>query len=83
MEATKFLRTTDRLGRIVIPIDLRKALDITPDTPLELLQEGDHLILRKYRAIPVCTLCGKEAPDAVMLHGKCVCADCRRTLLGE
>ena len=48
MKATGIVRKVDELGRIVIPMELRKILDIDPRDPLEIFTEDDKIILRKY-----------------------------------
>ena len=60
MKTTGVIRQLDSLGRIVLPIELRRTLDIGPKDMLEIFVEGNSVILRKYepdelliRAIPV------------------------------
>lgn len=42
MKATGIVRNVDPLGRIVIPAELRKTLDIDIKDPLEIFTEGDR-----------------------------------------
>lgn len=81
MVSTGIIRSIDNLGRIVLPKELRVAYGITSDTPLEILTEGDTILLRKYRPAGACALCGEVHADSVMLHGKLVCPNCRKALL--
>jgi len=41
-------RKIDELGRVVIPIELRRTLDISEDDYVEIIPDGDQLILKKY-----------------------------------
>ena len=52
----------------------------TTDTPLEIMTEGDAILLRKYRPADACVLCGQVSPGSVQLYGKTVCPACQRAL---
>ena len=73
MKSTGIVRKLDNLGRIVIPIELRKTLDIGLKDPIEIFTDGPHIILRKYS--PGCVLCGSP-DDVVTYKGKLVCRKC-------
>lgn len=73
MKATGIVRPVDALGRVVIPIELRRTLGIKTDDSLEVFVDGDYIILKKYQ--PSCVFCG-ESEDIQMIHGKTVCAKC-------
>lgn len=77
MKATGIVRKVDQLGRIVLPIELRRTLGIKIRDPLEIFVEDDSIILRKYA--PACILCG-EADDLVEYKGKMVCKKCMEAL---
>ena len=83
MISTGIVRHMDSLGRVVLPKELRRTFGITADTPLEILTEGDAILLRKYRPADACALCGEVSPDSVELHGKFVCPRCRAALDGK
>ena len=83
MISTGIVRHMDSLGRVVLPMELRRTFGITADTPLEILTEGDAILLRKYRPADACALCGEVSPDSVELHGKFVCPRCRAALAGK
>ena len=51
MKNTGIVRKIDRLGRIVIPKEIRNTLRILDDDNLELLVDGETIILRKYSYI--------------------------------
>lgn len=82
MKSTGVIRSIDNLGRLVLPKDLRKQFGVTPQTPLEILTDGDSIVLRKYRPAGSCDLCGEVSPDAVAYRGKLICGACRRVLAG-
>ena len=56
MKATGIVRKVDELGRIVLPIELRRTLDIAERDPLEIYVDGPSIILNKYQ--PACIFCG-------------------------
>ncbi|MDS1004964.1 AbrB/MazE/SpoVT family DNA-binding domain-containing protein [Clostridium sporogenes] len=78
MKNTGIVRKIDSLGRIVLPKELRKALDINDnETPLEIYTEGEQIILKKYA--PACIFCG-EAKEVINFKGKNICKKCMREL---
>lgn len=58
MKSTGIIRKVDDLGRIVLPIELRRTLDISERDELEIYMENDQIILKKYE--PSCIFCGCE-----------------------
>ena len=77
MKSTGIVRKVDELGRIVLPIELRRTLDIAEKDSMEIYIEGDAIILRNYQ--PACIFCD-SAKDIVSYRGKNVCSDCIRML---
>jgi len=77
MKDTGIIRRIDDLGRIVIPIEIRKRFGIEKRDPLEIYIKGDRIILGKPQT--VCVFCGKKT-DLVEHHGHQVCGSCRREL---
>ena len=73
MKATGIVRKVDELGRIVLPIELRRTLDIDVRDSLEIYVDGQTIVLRKYE--PCCVFCG-DARDVTAFRGKNVCAGC-------
>lgn len=73
MKSTGIVRKVDELGRVVIPIELRRTLGINIKDPLEIYVDGDQIIFKKYE--PACIFCG-YARDLVSLSGKNVCKGC-------
>ncbi|MGN0651936.1 MAG: AbrB/MazE/SpoVT family DNA-binding domain-containing protein [Gemmiger sp.] len=80
MKSTGIIRNIDRLGRFVLPKELRDSFAITEDTPLEIFTEGDTILLRKYRPAGCCDLCGEITQDTLVYRGKRICGACRRAL---
>lgn len=77
MKATGIVRKVDELGRIVLPIELRRTLDIEIKDPIEIYVDGDFILLKKYE--PACIFCG-NAKNVSSVKGKNVCADCLKEL---
>ncbi len=79
MKSTGIVRKIDELGRVVLPIELRRTLNIDIKDPLEIFVEGDLIILKKYE--PACIFCG-EAANVENFRGKNVCKSCAKELGG-
>lgn len=73
MKATGIVRKVDELGRIVIPIELRRTLGIEIRDPLEIYVDEEAIMLKKYT--PACILCG-ETDDLIEYKGKKICRNC-------
>ena len=71
------IRKIDSLGRIVIPMDFRRALDIQEWDELRLSMEGAHIIVEKNS--PQCVFCQKSE-RLVHYQGKFICPDCLKEL---
>lgn len=67
----------DRLGRVLIPKNLRQKLDLSVDDPIEVFTEGESLVLKKYRK--KCAFCGSE-DDVISFKEKYVCRSCIQEL---
>lgn len=73
MNDTGIVRRVDDLGRIVIPMELRRTLGINVRDPLAIFVDGDKIVLQKHR--DVCSICG--SPEAIsQVKDRPVCADC-------
>jgi len=73
MKYTGMVRKVDELGRIVLPIEMRRTLDIAEKDSLEIYVDGDAIILRKYQRS--CVFCD-SVRDIVSFKGRNVCAEC-------
>ena len=73
MKSTGIVRKIDDLGRMVIPIELRKTMNINKKDPMEIFVDGDKIILKKYQ--PGCRYCG-SMENLVEFGGHHICTDC-------
>jgi len=73
MKSTGVVRKVDELGRIVIPIELRRTMGIEERDALEIYVDGDRIILKKYE--PSCIFCG-NAEEVINYKGKNLCKSC-------
>ena len=73
MKSTGIVRKIDDLGRMVIPKELRKTMNIDKKDPMEIYVEEDKIILKKYE--PGCIFCG-DVEDTVDYKGKIICKNC-------
>ena len=79
MKSTGIVRKVDELGRIVLPIEMRRTLDIAERDALEIYVEGSSVILKKYK--PSCVFCD-GTKDVVSFRGKNVCPKCLKEIKG-
>ena len=77
MKATGIVRKVDELGRIVLPIELRRTLDIEIKDPIEIFVDDEYILLKKYE--PACVFCG-NAKNVMRVKEKNVCEDCLKEL---
>ena len=80
MKATGIVRRVDDLGRIVLPIELRRSLEISEKDALEIYVDGDKIILRKDRE--ACVFCD-GTKNLTSFRGRKVCTDCLAKLRGS
>lgn len=73
MKSTGIVRKIDELGRVVLPMELRRTLNIGDKDSLEIFIEDESIILRKYER--GCQYCG-SIEDVVTFKGKLVCVSC-------
>lgn len=73
MKSTGIVRKVDELGRVVIPIELRRTLGIDEKDALEIYVDQEKIILKKYE--PACVFCG-SADNVQNFRGKLVCREC-------
>ena len=58
MKSTGIVRKVDTLGRVVLPIELRRVLDIEEKDSIEIYVDGDQIVLKKYS--PTCIFCSSQ-----------------------
>ncbi len=74
MKSTGMVRAVDRMGRVVIPKEIRAQLGIQNDIDsFEIYMEDDKVVLKKYR--PTCIFCD-SLKNLVNLNGHNICKDC-------
>ena len=77
MKSTGIVRRVDELGRVVLPMELRRTMGIEPKDPVEIYVDEDRIVLRKHE--PTCIFCG-EGTSLVKYKGKLICKNCREEL---
>jgi len=77
LKSTGIVRKVDELGRIVIPIELRRTMLIEEKDALEIYVDNEKIILKKYE--PACIFCG-NAEEVINYKGKNLCRNCRTEL---
>ena len=74
MKSTGIVRPVDKMGRVVIPKEIRKMLKVENDVDsFEIYMEDDRIILKKYQ--PTCIFCDSLA-ESVQFGGYTVCKNC-------
>lgn len=73
MKSIGMVRKIDELGRIVLPIELRRTLGIEEKDSLEIYADGSTIVLKKYR--PGCVFCD-NTDDVALFKGRSVCRHC-------
>ena len=77
MKSTGIIRKVDELGRIVLPIEIRRTLEIAERDELEIYMENDRIILQKYQ--PNCVFCASSY-GLTASKGQNVCRECIRNM---
>ena len=77
MKSTGIVRKVDELGRNVLPIELRRTMDIAEKDAIEIYVDGASIILRKYE--PTCIFCG-DAKNVINYRGENICPNCLKEL---
>jgi transcriptional pleiotropic regulator of transition state genes len=79
MKSTGIVRKLDKLGRVVIPVELRKTMEFVEREDLEIFVERDRIILMKYQPSEECVFCG--SPEAVSnFKGRTICGNCLESI---
>jgi len=73
MKSTGMVRRLDDLGRVVIPVEIRRTLGWEEKVPVEIYVDDGKIVLKKYE--PGCVFCG-EAEGVLAHRGKRVCRGC-------
>lgn len=73
MKSTGIVRRVDELGRIVLPIEIRKMMNINVKDAVEIFTDNDRIILQKYQ--PACVFCD-DVDGVTYFNGKRICQRC-------
>lgn len=74
MKTVGIVRSVDLAGRIVLPIEIRKELDLLgEDSKVEIIAKGNEIVMKKYA--PSCIFCHSEK-DLVEYNGQKICKKC-------
>lgn len=63
MKSTGIVRKVDELGRVVIPIELRRIMDIDVKDALEIFTDNEKIILKKYQPSMTCVITGDVSEE--------------------
>lgn len=80
MKATGIVRNLDRLGRIVIPKELRKTFSLDTGTPIEIFVADNGIFLQPYHR--TCVFCGNNT-DLIQHHTQWICTACKNEIAKE
>lgn len=80
MKSTGIVRNIDDLGRIVLPIEIRKTFDLNAKDQVEIYTDNDMIVLKKFQRS--CVFC-KSTEDITDFKSKAVCAACLKELLNK
>ena len=75
MKSTGIVRKLDDLGRVCIPREIRRTLDIAENGALEIYVDGDRIMLVKYEPKFSCIVCG-NVDEGKVFRGKNICNKC-------
>ncbi|MFT3950751.1 MAG: AbrB/MazE/SpoVT family DNA-binding domain-containing protein [Oscillospiraceae bacterium] len=78
MKSTGIVRKIDELGRIVLPIELRRTFDINVKDAIEIYVDHDMIVLKKFQRS--CIFCG-SGDDVEDFKTKPICKDCLALLV--
>lgn len=77
MKELGIIRKVDELGRVVLPSELRRVMDIREKDTVEISVDGECIVMKKY--CPSCLFCGSFS-DLLIYRGKNICRNCVREL---
>ena len=80
MKATGIVRRIDDLGRLVLPIELRRVMGIKEQDPVEVYVDDETIIVKKY--VPTCLFCN-SSEDVQVYKGRNICKECIEEMSGE
>ena len=76
MKSIGIVRKMDNLGRLCLPVEIRRILGLKLNSPMEFYMDGENVVIRKYE--PSCVFCNSS--DGIMpFGGKLICKNCLKT----
>lgn len=78
MKETGIVRKIDELGRLVIPMELRRSFDIQENAPMEIFTDNGCIIIKPYK--PHCACCGDDREGHSIHKGLRICPACLKEL---
>jgi transcriptional pleiotropic regulator of transition state genes len=79
MKATGIVRRVDELGRIVLPMEIRRTLGINPGAPIEIFTTSEGIVLKPYSSR--CGVCGNLEDVKKLAKGN-ICERCISEIIG-
>lgn len=76
---TGLSRRVDELGRVVLPIELRRNLNIEPGDPLDISVENNKVVLQKPEINNTCIICSQKDAEH-NINQKNICSNCAREI---
>lgn len=67
MKSIGIVRKLDQLGRVVVPVELRRVLKLAEKDAIEIFVEDDKIILKKYQPNMACAITGEISKENVSL----------------
>ena len=77
MQNNGIVRKVDELGRIVLPMEIRRIMGISERDALVISLNENEIVIRKYE--PICLFCGNNR-NLREFRGKTICTDCIRDM---
>ena len=77
MKSSGIVRKVDELGRVVLPIELRRKIGVELKEPIEISVDGSFIVFKKYR--PQCVFC-KSTESVSGIDGKNICQSCLKEI---
>ena len=79
MKSTGIIRRVDELGRVVLPIALRRKHGISEKDPIEIWVDGSNIVLKKEEK--TCLFCGTAEKGLIEYQQKRMCKKCKGEII--
>lgn len=74
MKSTGIVRKLDNLGRVVVPMEMRRVLDMEPGDPIEIQLIDGRIVVSKHK-LNICECCG-QSENLISVYGVSICPKC-------